>query len=63
MTRHPETEDHASEPSTIELGLRFLRETPRHLRGPSVPALRKIGLSAKDACEVCRQLNLSMARA
>ncbi|SJM33124.1 hypothetical protein [Mesorhizobium delmotii] len=62
MTGRPETEDHI-ETDNVERGLRFLDETPRHLRGPSVPALKRLGLSAKDACEVLRIHGMKMARA
>lgn len=63
MTSVPETDDHTSEPSTIERGERFLAEVPRHMRGPAIPALREIGLSPKEACEAVRRHNLAMARA
>lgn len=62
MTR-PETEHHACEGENIERGLIFLAETPRHLRGPSVPALKRLGLTPKEACEVLRQHNMTLARA
>lgn len=58
------TEDHAAcESANIERGLRFLSETPRHIRGAAIPALRHLGLSPKEACEVVRQHNMAMARA
>ncbi|RJT36117.1 hypothetical protein D3227_20600 [Mesorhizobium waimense] len=63
MTGHPETEDHTTEPSTIERGERFLAETPRSQRGPAIPALRAMGLSPAEACEAVRRHNMAMARA
>ncbi|MDG4898056.1 hypothetical protein P9272_31430 [Mesorhizobium sp. WSM4976] len=62
MAARPETEDHL-ESDAVERGLRYLAEVPRSQRGPAVPALKAIGLSAKDACEVLRIHNLRMSRA
>ena len=62
MTGRPETEDHI-ESDAVERGLRYLAEVPRYQRGPAIPALKAIGLTAKDACEVLRIHNLRMARA
>ncbi|RUX24202.1 hypothetical protein EOA13_31410 [Mesorhizobium sp. M7A.F.Ca.US.011.01.1.1] len=60
-----QTDDHAAccDSSKVEIGLRFIQDTPRHLRGPAIPALRGLGLTAREACEAVRQHNLAMARA
>lgn len=63
MIGRPETEDHACLDPNVELGVRFLEETPRHVRGPSVPALKRLGLTPKEACEAVRLHNLQLARA
>ena len=58
------TADHAScEVPNIELGLRFIEDTPADIRGPAVPALMRLGLTAKEACEVLRLHHLRLARA
>lgn len=65
MTRQTtiETADHAADDCNVERGEQFLAEVPRHMRGPAIPALRKIGLSPKEACEAVRRHNLKLARA
>lgn len=63
MTDHPETGDHGCESANVERGLRFIQDTPRHLRGPAIPALKGLGLTASEACEVCRIHGLTLARA
>lgn len=62
MTGHPATEDHI-ESDNVERGVRYLAEVPRYQRGPAVPALKAIGLTAKESCEALRLHNLRMARA
>ncbi|MER9761590.1 MULTISPECIES: hypothetical protein [unclassified Mesorhizobium] len=58
------SDDHAScDGANVERGTRFLLETPRHIRGAAIPALRHLGLSPKEACEAVRQHNLAMSRA
>ncbi|MBZ9760314.1 hypothetical protein LB553_05420 [Mesorhizobium sp. CA8] len=58
------TDDHSScDSAAVERGLIFLKETPRHLRGPSVPALKRLGLNTKQACEALRLHSLELARA
>ncbi|ESW91723.1 hypothetical protein X773_01200 [Mesorhizobium sp. LSJC285A00] len=61
MTGRPATEDHV-ESDNVERGVLFLADTPRHLRGPAVPALKAIGLTAKESCEALRVHGLKMAR-
>ncbi|MER9733050.1 hypothetical protein [Mesorhizobium sp. M0205] len=57
-------DDHAAcDSANVERGLRFLSETPRHIRGAAIPALRQLGLSPKESCEALRQHNLAMSRA
>jgi hypothetical protein len=60
MTGHPETQDHV-ESDNVERGLRYLAEVPRHQRGPAVPALKAVGLTAKESCEALRLHNLKMS--
>ncbi|MER9588544.1 hypothetical protein NKI94_07020 [Mesorhizobium australicum] len=62
MTGHPATDDHL-ESESVERGVRYLAEVPRSQRGPAVPALKAIGLNAKESCEALRIHNLRMARA
>ncbi|MER9529584.1 hypothetical protein [Mesorhizobium sp. LSJC264A00] len=59
-----QTDDHAAcDSSKVEIGLRFIQDTPRHARGPAIPALRGLGLTAREACEAVRQHHLALARA
>ena len=58
----PLTNDHAScDSATVERGLLFLKATPPHLRGPCVPALKALGLTAKEACAAARLHHLKQA--
>lgn len=63
MTGRPETDDHGCESAQVELGVRFLDDTPRHVRGAAVPALKRLGLTPKEACEAIRLHHLRLARA
>ncbi|TGS95279.1 hypothetical protein EN814_16390 [Mesorhizobium sp. M2D.F.Ca.ET.171.01.1.1] len=59
-----QTTDHETcDGANIERGERFLAEVPRHLRGPSVPALKGLGLTVREATEAIRRHNLSLGRA
>ncbi|TPI54750.1 hypothetical protein FJ417_24685 [Mesorhizobium sp. B3-1-7] len=51
--------------AAIDLAVEWLSQNPRDRIGqPIVPLLReRFGLSAVEACEVCREANLRMARA
>ncbi|ESY20202.1 hypothetical protein NKH34_29740 [Mesorhizobium sp. M1148] len=56
------SDDHAAcDSASVERGIRFLSETPRHIGGAAIPALRHHGLSPKQASEA--QHNLAMWRA
>ena len=58
------TDDRRSLDSTaVELGLRYLQDTPRHLRGSLVPALKALGLTAMEACLAARLPHLRPAEA
>ena len=58
------TDDHGDcDSAMVETGLRFLRETPRHLRGSTIPALKALGLTTKQACAACREHHLELRRA
>ncbi|WJI40280.1 MULTISPECIES: hypothetical protein [Mesorhizobium] len=58
------TDDHAAcDSSKVEIGLRFIQDTPRHIRGPAIPALKALGLTTKESCEAIRQHHLALARA
>ncbi|TIM69398.1 MAG: hypothetical protein E5Y52_05895 [Mesorhizobium sp.] len=57
-----ETDDHsACETAQVELGVRFLDDTPHHVRGAAVPALKRLGLTSKEACEAVRLHNIKLA--
>ena len=61
MTK-PFTIDHAAcDAAAVERGLLYLEATPRHLRGPVVPALKALGLTAKEACAAARLHHLKQA--
>lgn len=60
MTGFLETEDHI-ESDAVERGVRYLAEVPRSKRGPAVPALKAMGLTAKESCEALRIHNLRMS--
>ena len=58
----PLTDDHGScDSAAVERGLLYLEATPRHLRGPMVPALKALGLSTKEACAAARLHHLKQA--
>jgi hypothetical protein len=58
----PLTDDHAAcDAAAVERGLLFLEATPHHLRGPCVPALKRIGLTVKEACAAARLHHLKLA--
>ena len=58
----PLTDDHAScDSAAVDRGLFFLEATPHHLRGPCVPAIKALGLAAKEACAAARLHHLKQA--
>jgi hypothetical protein len=58
----PKTDHALLDDPAVELGVRFLDETPRSRRGPAVPELRARGLDNRQAVEAIRRHGLKLTR-
>ena len=62
MMQRPLTTDHAAcDDAMIERGLSYLEATDPLERGPCIPALKRLGLTAREACAAARLHHLNLA--